>query len=546
MARRLSTGVGCHNRRPVAVASLFVTLGIVFSACGPAPAVGLPTLSSPVQLPPGIHDGSAVQGQIDSPGGPNLYDRQGRVVLFHGVDAVYKRPPYELYPDPGKPWNFSEEDASLIASLGFNVVRLGMTWKGLEPGTAPADDPSICAPGAPHDPRQFDKATIDAYLSKLAKTVDLLGRFHIYTILDMHQDVYNELFDGEGAPDWAVCTGDIPVVHPPGRWSRNYGTAAAEAAYSNFWTNDVVGDLQGEYDRVWSAVATYFRSSPWVLGYDPMNEPFAKSPVELECFYAGTRYAGSSNCPAQDPAVGVIPDILAPNPRRLIFYESDIYSIASQPNALASLSFPNLVDNVHVYCRYRSPVTGNPTDVSACDAQEESSLASRVAGRNQLSTSYQPKGPSLFVTEFGATSDAAVLEPFIADADQTGISWIYWQWKYYDDPTGSSDEGLVSPDGDLRSTVHVLSETYAQAIAGAPISMSFDPSNGTFVLRYTPKHSIHAPSVIFVPTEVHDQKGYCARVTGGVVISQAGSDILDVRNASTGHLVTVKVSPGSC
>ena len=44
--------------------------------------------------------------------------------------------------------------ASLMARLGFNVVRLGMTWKGLEPGTAPSNDPAICTPGTPQDPGQ--------------------------------------------------------------------------------------------------------------------------------------------------------------------------------------------------------------------------------------------------------------------------------------------------------------------------------------------------------------------------------------------------------
>ena len=63
------------------------------------------------------------------------------------MNAVYKHPPFELFPAPGKRWNFSAADASLMARLGFNVVRLGMTWKGLEPGTAPANDPAICGEG---------------------------------------------------------------------------------------------------------------------------------------------------------------------------------------------------------------------------------------------------------------------------------------------------------------------------------------------------------------------------------------------------------------
>ena len=192
-----------------------------------------------------------MSGRIRAPGGPYLYDREGRVVFFHGVDAVYKYAPYELYSAPGKPWNFSAADASLMARLGFNVVRLGMTWSGLEPGTAPANDPAICGRGTPTNPHQFNQAVFDRYVQRLRTTVDLLGRFHIYTILDMHQDVYNEMFDGEGAPNWAVCTNGVPSVDPPGRWSLEYATKAAGIAFHHFWDNNVRGDLQGQYDRVW-------------------------------------------------------------------------------------------------------------------------------------------------------------------------------------------------------------------------------------------------------------------------------------------------------
>ena len=58
----------------------------------------LPSLASPLIDPTGA---PAVSGPIRSPGGPYLYDREGRVVLFHGVNAVYKHPPFELYPPAG-------------------------------------------------------------------------------------------------------------------------------------------------------------------------------------------------------------------------------------------------------------------------------------------------------------------------------------------------------------------------------------------------------------------------------------------------------------
>jgi endoglycosylceramidase len=505
---------------------------------------------------------AGVTGRITSPGGPFLHDRYGRVVFFHGVNAVYKHPPYELYPDPGKHWNFSDTDASRIAALGFNLVRLGMTWKGLEPGTAPANDPAICSRGVPRDPRQFNRTILDRYLRRLKETADLLGRHHIYTLLDMHQDVYNELFDGEGAPNWAVCTDGLPNVDQPGRWSANYATAAANAAYAHFWTNNVVGDLQGEFDRVWGAVARYFKGDPWVVGYDPFNEPFSVSLVtsgneqfdaQLRCFYAGAAFANLQRgdapvvtCPASDPAAGVIPQIEAADPGRLIFEEPDIFGARGLPNQVGSLNFPDIVFNVHVYCGYRSGRTGNPTDLIKCAAQEERSLTTKLDDRADLNTPSQPGGAAWFVSEFGATSSPALLDQLTSEADRFLVGWTYWSWKYYDDPTGSADEALVSPRGRLNPTARVLSRTYPEAVAGLPVTMAFDPPTGTFRLVFVPNHKIKQPTVIFVPVAMHYRRGYCAAVHGGHVTSAPNSALLTVSSARASTQVSVSVTAGHC
>ena len=522
----------------------------------------LPSLSSPTFRPPSESGNATVSGRISAPGGPYLYDSRGRVVLFHGVNAVYKYAPYELYPDKGKPWNFSAADASLMARLGFNVVRLGMTWRGLEPGTAPANDPAICKPGAPTNPHQMNRAVLDRYVARLTKTVDLLGRFHIYTILDMHQDVYNEIFEGEGEPDWAVCTNGVPSADPPGRWSLEYATRAAGIAFSHFWHNNVRGDLQGQYDQVWGDVAHAFKGNRWVLGYDPFNEPYSTSLIrygdehfdsQLECFYTGTAHIGAPShgapplrCPKADPANGVVATIEANDHTHLVFDEPDNFASRGLPTYIGPMDFPNLVYNVHIYCGARSPVTGNPTDIAACAAQEEHSLGVRSEDRSEMASPAQPNGPAWMVTEFGASSDPQLLAPITAGLAAQKVSWIYWAWKYYGDPTGSADESLVMADGRLRSTVYVLSQVYPQAVAGTPLRFSFSPETDVFDMAYVPNHRIHAPTLIFVPTEVHYRHGYCARTTGASVTSARGSDVLEVRNNRTGRRVTVEISPGRC
>jgi endoglycosylceramidase len=538
---------------------LAVTVGVL-----PAAAVkdGLPTLRSPAFSGASVRGAPAITGPIRSPGGPFLYDSQGRVVFLHGVDAVYKRAPFELYADPKQPWNFSAADASLMARLGFDVVRLGMTWSGLEPGTAKANDPAICDPGKPTNPHQLNMRVLDRYLARLKQTVALLGRYHIFTILDMHQDVYSESFDGEGAPAWAVCTNHVRSVDVGGRWSREYSSTAADIAYSHFWHNNVRGDLQGQYDHVWGYVAQAFRGNPWVIGYDPFNEPFSTSLVQyhdehfaadLQCFYTGTKYVGTRlsgapklRCPRTDPASGVVPTILANDPSHLIFDEPDNFGVPGYLTFLGPMRLRNLVYNVHLYCGARSPITGNPTDVSLCAHQSAHSLGVRQADRPEMASHNQPGGPAWLVTEFGATSSVPYLARVTATMDAEMVGWIYWSWKYYGDPTGSSAEGLVMSDGRLRTTALALSQPYPQAVAGRPIAFRYSSQTDTFSLTYAPNHRIHAPTVIFVPTEIHYPKGYCSKVSGGRITSTPGSDLLDVQNARSGRLVEVSVHPGDC
>jgi endoglycosylceramidase len=392
--------------------------------------------------------------------------------------------------------------------------------------------------------------------------VELLGRFHIYTILDMHQDVYSEVFDGEGAPAWAVCTNHVQSVDPTGRWSGGYTTEAARNAFQNFWTNDVRGGLQDQYDHVWGYVAQAFRGNPWVIGYDPFNEPYSTALVhardehfaaQVQCFYTGTRYIGihltgapTLRCPRHDPASGVVPTILANDPSHLVFDEPDNFGTLGYVTYLGPMRLRNLVYNVHLYCGARSPVTGNPTNVARCAQQAARSLGKRDTARPEMASRTQPGGPAWLVTEFGATSNVPFLEHVTNLMDAEKVGWVYWSWKYYGDPTGSSAESLVMSNGRLKATARVLSRTYPEAVAGRPISFDYSPETDVFHLAYAPNHRLHAPTVIFVPTGVHYPRGYCARVTGGRVTSAAGSDLLDVQNASSGKRVAVTVVPGPC
>jgi len=502
----------------------------------------------------------SLSGTLSAPGGPSLRDAFGRQVVLHGVDAVYKRPPYELYPDPGTPWNFDAADAERIASLGFNVVRLGIEWEGIEPGVGGPNSPSVCAPGPPGNPGELDLSVARRYLSHVAQTVDLLGRYGIYTLLDMHQDVYNHLFLGEGAPDWAVCTDGQPIRPVGGRWSRNYADPVLDIAEEHFWQNDVVGNLQGQFDLVWAIVAHYFRDNPWILGYDPYNEPFSQELTEverqsfaqsLECFYTGTAHPALEAatdqpmaCPADDPAAGLIPTIEAADPHHLVFLEPDLYTEPGLPALLEPMDYPRLVYNFHVYCPQRSAVTGNPTDVVLCWRYERASMLRKRTERSALATAVQPGGPAWFMSEFGATSSEALVSRLVHEATGLGLGWSYYSWKYYQDPTGSSSEALVTASGTYSPVVAALSSTYPQAVAGRLVSDRFSPRSGTFRMAYVPRGA--GPTSIFVAGGQHYPAGWCTAVLGGVISSAPGADHLVVVPLGQPHEIRVSVTPGRC
>jgi endoglycosylceramidase len=538
------------RRVAVALAVLVALVGIV---------TGYLTASTSGPQPLPVDD-TVVSGPLSSEGGPYLTDSHGRVVFLRGVNAVYKRAPYELYADPGKPWDFSAADAARMASLGFNVVRLGIIWQGIEPGTLGPNSPQVCTPGAPQNPHQFNASVASAYLARVAKTVDLLGRHHIYTLLDMHEDVYSSEFGGEGAPPWAVCTDGHPIGTLPGRWSNTYNDPALISAVKHFWTNDVVGDLQGEYIRSWKAVASYFSGNPWVVGFDPINEPFTKTLLpgstevanHLECLYTGAAHPGRSildgsvlACPPDDPASGLIETMRSVAPDKLVFFEPDIYSSSGHPNDIGPMNFKGLVFNFHDYCGERSGVTGNPTDLDACADQELRTMQRRSEERPDIATVQQPEGPAWFMSEFGATTSEPLMERLTKIADELQLGWTYWQWKYYDDPTGSSAEALVQADGSLSPIVHALSRVYPQAVAGTPVSFSFDPHSDEFHLYYVPTAGIEAPTVIAVPTSLVYPHGYQVSVVGGVVRSAPGADRVAVTNVAGAPTVAVTIEPTS-
>ncbi|EUA10799.1 cellulase family protein [Mycobacterium kansasii 732] len=119
-------------------------------------------------------------------GGTNTWitDASGRFVVLYGLNQLYKFPRYEPSAD-----GFGDDDTAFLAASGFNAVRLGVFWTAVE-----------------LQPLTYD----DTYLASIAQTVQTLAAHGIVSLLDMRQDMYNEIFRGEGAPACAVPETRLP------------------------------------------------------------------------------------------------------------------------------------------------------------------------------------------------------------------------------------------------------------------------------------------------------------------------------------------------
>ncbi len=441
-----------------------------------------------------------------------ITDARGRVVIVHGMNMVYKIAPY--YPAAA---GFGDDDAAFLARMGFNAVRVGVIWKAVEP-----------------EPGVFD----DAYLNHIATTVRTLARHGIVSLLDFHQDMYNELFQGEGAPDWAVEDDGLPPVPKTGFPGNYLDMPALEHAYDHFWDNSPgpggIG-LQDRYAAAWRHVARRFRGDRSVLGYELFNEP-----------WPGTGYAACltpSGCPAFDATLTafnrkVDAAIRSVDHRTLVWYEPNVLFDFGAPTNVGGLDDPHAGFSWHDYCLGSSCTTYGQVMANA---------AHHVAQTHEAT----------MMTEFGATNDASVLQAVVRLADQNMVPWIEWAYCGCSDPTtsGPGDEQAIvrNPEKPPRGsnvvmpTLRALVEPYPQLISGTPQSWGFDPSSRMFTFRFTTaratghgKFKAGTVTVVSTPALVYSGR-YGVRVTGGAIVSKRGAPVLLVASCPRARTITVTV-----
>lgn len=331
-----------------------------------------------------------------------LVDSSGRTVVLRGINVVDKSGWTGALAAP----ILTAADAQNIADLGFNHVRLGLTWASVE-----------------HTRGVFD----DSYLRQLLGVLDALYAVGLVAVIDMHQDVWSAGLGSDGAPAWAdpQCN---QTVNPgldeiTGQWVAQYGSPEVNVAWANFWNDGYgsadlhcTGPIQTAFARMWRHVAGRLGGHPAVIGYDILNEPWPSAPPgafeQLQLMPMYTRVAAA---------------IREVDPHTSIFFGPPIYSPAAPTFALTPPD-PNSVFAPHIYTE--TMFSGG--NVSTDARSDELALIKDLEDGTRI-------GVPVWVGEWGAVNDHDYIAAFydLLDRHQASAAfWLYAQMPGENQVTG--------------------------------------------------------------------------------------------------------------
>ncbi|CAF3794333.1 unnamed protein product [Adineta steineri] len=487
--------------------------------------------------------------QID-PLTQHFIDEYGRVRIFHGVNVVYKLPPFLPNLTDFDPQNsLTNDDLNNLHQWGFNVIRFYTSWMGVNPTS--------------------ETEINQQYLSQLLKAVQMMEDKGIYALLDVHQDVFSRYFCGEGVPDWVAKKLDddvfksfpMPVATNITRepdtgyptleaclarpFFQYYITQAVMDGFHMLYTNK--HGVLDSFASFWRTIASTFANRSSVLGYELLNEPpFTKLVDAVKLGEVDRVYL--------TPMYKKLHDVIRQvDDKRIIFYEpcvADLLQTGLQQGP-GGVDYNNRqVFSYHVYC---VDVTkqGDPKSDLVCDVDDALLISLRYEEAKKK------KFGGMMLTEFGAISNSTEgikeITRITNIADEYLQSWSYWQFKKYEDLTTAASpattESFYTEDGKLEiNKVRALSRSYAQAIAGQPISMSFDSISFNFQLTFDINTNIQQPTIIYINENLNYPHGNNIDVSPVNSLTWTSTnrnyyEFLPTTSTKNSTMITIKITP---
>jgi endoglycosylceramidase len=410
----------------------------------------------------------ALHAEPDPAAGGRIVDELGREVLLRGVN-VNALAKYWKGTDFPTTFPLAASDPERMASIGWNAVRLLLSWSKVEP-----------APG------QYNAR----YLGRVADVVDELAAVGIYTIIDLHQDAWGPTLAAgddeqctlpetpalgwDGAPGWATFDDGAPRCAPNG--IRELSPAVRNAWRAFFADRD---GIQTRYVDMLGHVARWFAKDTAVAGFDIMNEPNAFGGEEVAALSVMYGRALEAIRKGEDAGDGF--------PHLVLFEPSAAWSTSGSG---ASPDFPrdeNIVYAPHVYT---GGFTGGPITAEAFGIARAE--AGGFGGAPVISGEWGadpgragPNGDGYFVEhqrlqdEFGIgatlwTWVESCGDPHKAGAIRAGEVPEVWGEFEFD----CTDNSLTGVRTDL---VYDLTRGYVRAAPGRLLATTYDATTGVLV-----------------------------------------------------------------
>jgi endoglycosylceramidase len=383
----------------------------------------------------------------------------GRTVILRGINARVAglfdvtfddgRTPLETIPP------FDETDAIQMASLGFNLLRLPLSWSGFEP------QPDVSAP---------------TFLDTLTRVIAACRAHGIYVLLDLHQDAWSKEIGEDGAPLWAIVPPPVQLLSGP---LTDLGARRTSSqvlnAFTSFFTNDA-DMLQERFAAMVQRLAIRFRGDPAVLGFEIFNEPIA-SDEELLTFHAKVARA-----------------IREVDPEHLIAFEPPVTRNFLDSANLPSMPFP-VGGGVYAPHVYTAVFNDDPRLIN--DTYQSALATSIRNARDEADAWAAP----LLIGELGIGPDQPHALEWIGHAydgaDSVLASTAFWLWK--EQEQGQWGLFSLAADGswqDRPEMMAAVGRPYAKVIGGGATSLSWDGVTLTVSFRQNgapARHEIFFP-----------------------------------------------------
>ena len=494
-------------------------------------------------------------------------DDQDRYLLFRGVNFASrtKLAPYlPIAPLETKnlsQLNLKEEIKSVdpeldrLKDLGFNIVRLLISWKAIEP--RPNTNVDELLPEGKQ------------YLTCVKEIIDELYARNLYVFLDFHQDIAHEVYGGDGFPDWALATDIEHELPEPSnlrdkKWMIKYVTnKSVKKTLTSFWRNDLT-HIEGEnklehfpvrthLEKTIGQTAKFFRSlnngkgHPAILGIEPFNEPnpagLPKEKFEQDSLVDYYRNV-NSEIRKFDPDLFIF---MEPNVGWTIPSSSDkqdidksggLHLLSSGPFNAKDAFNMNLVENVMVEGKIDSKqlITFLPKNLSSVSTFAQNGVLSvhyydmmAIASSfmkipenlyrykrefplifEQLANAARERGLIPFLTEFGGSQEGEQVGEYLnlhfEQIEAHLLNATIWNYDLYNTQEGKDNWNLenfslLGPNRTPRN-LDVVARPYPMRSSAEPVLLFFDIKSkyATIILK---GKAVEAPTVIYIPFKIH-------------------------------------------